>query len=343
MRLDLFPKINNMLFCELSDGNLGHLDSIVKFFFCQFNLKLFFSIFVVHIIEIRRPILNPNLFLSLKLCTSEWHSWLIWEAKLLGDIRVVQEIVKSEHSSLSLMLKYLFVRNHIRWVNFCCNIVTRSEIPQTVSSASNHRSFSLCILNETLRWVSLATSIRQLWKLLRLRLCRHFTLVNSINRHLIFSFEDFLMKNGKEIFTPFQYILINILSMLSGHALVPDIYDDENILNAHFLKLCQQFFTATFLITVIISFHQRVWILGVHTLLALVTHFAQSVCDNACFDLTNFVPSGYEAHHEVNVHLITNSSRKGLISNSLFKWLFAETDWVYHTLHFLEFILRKSL
>ena len=241
------------------------------------------------------------------------------------------------------MFKYLFVRNHIRWIDFCCDIITGSKIPQTVSSTSNHSSFGLRILNKTLWWVALATSVWQLRKSCWLRLGGHFALLNSINGHLVFSFKHFLMQNGKEVFTAFQNILVNILGMLSGHTLVPDVYHDKNILDAHFLELCQKFFTAAFFVTVIVSFHQWVWILGVHTLLTLIPNFTQSIGDNACFDLTDLVPSGNEAHYEVNVHLITNGGRESLISNSLFKWLFTKTDGVYDTLHFLEFILSKSL
>ena len=153
------------------------------------------------------------------------------------------------------MFKHLFIWNHIRWINFCCNIITRSKIPQTISSATNHASFGLCVLDKALWWVALATSIWQLRKLLWLRLGWHFAMIYSINGHLIFSFKYFLMQNRKEIFTPFQNILVNILGMLSWHTLVPDVYDDKNVLNTHFLKLRQQLFTTTFFVTIIISFH----------------------------------------------------------------------------------------
>jgi hypothetical protein len=81
-----------MLFRELPDGDISHLNGIVELFFRQLHLKLILlhHVLLVHVGHL-----------------------LAHDPDLLREIRIVQEVVEAEDSPLSLLLKGLPVGDDI--------------------------------------------------------------------------------------------------------------------------------------------------------------------------------------------------------------------------------------
>ena len=73
-----------MLFCQLSNRDICHLDSVVELLLGDFHFKLIF------------------LFASIFRLKSEF---LAYKANLLGKVGIIQEIIESENTSLPLLLQ----------------------------------------------------------------------------------------------------------------------------------------------------------------------------------------------------------------------------------------------
>ena len=63
------------------------------------------------------------------------------------------------------------------------------------------------------------------------------------------------MQDGEEILASFKHVLVNVLRMLAWHALVPQVNDDQDVLDTHLLQLGQELLSAPLLISVIKSLH----------------------------------------------------------------------------------------
>jgi len=63
----------------------------------------------------------------------------------------------------------------------------------------------------------------------------HNHAVALLCKNLLFGLKNSLMQDLKEVFTSLEYILVDLLSLGSWHSLVPQIDDDQDVLDAHLL------------------------------------------------------------------------------------------------------------
>jgi hypothetical protein len=154
------------------------------------------------------------------------------------------------------------------------------------------------------------------------------------------SLNDLLVQNLQQVLTSLQYVLINFLRMPTRHIIMPKIYYNHNVFDSHFLQLGQKFLTTAFLIAIVIALHNTILRHArVKTFLAglrvVVVHIlpAEPVSNNICLGVPDFLPSCYKIHDHINVHLVADSSGKGLVSDLLMMNLFTKADGVNHTFH----------
>ena len=121
---------------------------------------------------------------------------------------------------------------------------------------------------------------------------------------------------------------------------MPDVNNDKYVFYSHLLKLSEQFFTAAFLISIIISLHDLIsaWIKAGVTLI-LVLGTAQPISDYTSLCVSYLLSPCNKTHDKINMDLLTNCSGERLVGDSFLLWLFSKTDWVNHALHLSQFVI----
>ena len=142
IRLDLLPQVDDMLFCELTNGHVSHAHSVLELFLGQLNFELVFIVFEVIFIVMSR------------LCTTELyvgrHVGVTAESKLIDEVRVVQEVVESEDATLPLLLRYLLIGDHVRRIHLGRDVHTVVRVSRAITDATNLTASSLGVQLEAL-------------------------------------------------------------------------------------------------------------------------------------------------------------------------------------------------
>ena len=142
------------------------------------------------------------------------------------------------------------------------------------------------------------------------------------------------MKSCQEVFCPIQNAFVNLSTWRSScHSLVPNENNNQDIFNSHFLKLTKQLLTASFFASILVTFCYKTFVIS----FSLIWRLRHPICEYGCFAVLNLSALFEIANTEVNMVLILNSSRVGLILYFLNSFLLSETDTVEHRLHFIDF------
>jgi hypothetical protein len=63
-----------------------------------------------------------------------------------------------------------------------------------------------------------------------------------------FGFNHFGVQGGKQILRAFEDVPVYLRNIAAWHALVPDINNDEDVLDAHFLEQAKELLTTSFFV-----------------------------------------------------------------------------------------------
>lgn len=125
------------------------------------------------------------------------------------------------------------------------------------------------------------------------------------------------MEDRQQIFSSFKNVFVNVLSVSAWHTVMPEIDNNEYILNTHLLQLRQQFLATAFLIAIIIPLNNAIiGNAGVQTGVTLLRLtdlmidllLTEPICNHARLGFPYLLSPGDEIHYQVHMHLLTYCS-----------------------------------
>jgi hypothetical protein len=331
--LHLFSEAVDVLLVQLSYRDVGHLDGIVEFLFSQLDFKLFVLL-----------IISRCLIFILRS---------VHQAKLLGHVWVIQEVVEPENSFLVILILYFLVWYYISWVDLGRHIDSIILIARSISVAT--KLVALCqgvALQSLLCLVCFPE-----WDLGK----RYLLLVSLdlvlllLQENLLLCLENSLMQNLKEVLASLQDVLVYLLRVRAWHPLVPQVDDDQDVLDAHLLELQEQLLTASLLVAIVKPFGDAFIFNSLQTLPAVRvvdTHLrvaavflstADPVRHDARFGLLDLLPPLDEVHDHVNMHFLADGCGESLVSYFVLDDLLPETDRVDDTFHLIHLFKAQVL
>ena len=70
----------------------------------------------------------------------------------------------------------------------------------------------------------------------------------------LLGFKNALVESCEQVFGPLNHVLVEFGRIVAGHSLMPNVNDDEDVLDSHALQQRKQLLTTAFFVAVVIAF-----------------------------------------------------------------------------------------
>ena len=335
--LDDVSEVNNVSLSESSDGLLWHFNCVVEFILSQLDLQLFV---ILHWLSCKLWLVTASLEILLDKSRVRASQIVAHElATMLAELWhfSTQEVVGSVVSfSFDILVRNNIWRVHLGdqvsarlTSHLMLDVLSVSQIVHAVKGARLH----FCAPEWALRTFSLASVID----------CEHLLSVFvSLDLHSfvkqLFSLYNPSMQGRQQVFCSFKHVFVELGWVVTRHALVPNINNDQDVFDPHSLQKRQKLLATAFLIAVIVTFSHICWFFSISKwlLIGTIRAWSDSVGHNAAFSLGNASLASNVIEHKVDMGLVADGSWKWLELCAASRFLLSKADRVQHRFHFFH-------